>query len=95
MQTIGLLGGMSWESTLAYYRAINQGVKEKLGGLHSAKIVMVSVDFDPIEKLQHQGDWVRPISCPGRPGILKRLRRIFSSSAPIPCIRWHPRSSPG
>ncbi len=57
MKTIGLLGGMSWESTVGYYRAINQGVKKILGGLHSAKIVMYSVDFDPIEKLQHEGDW--------------------------------------
>ncbi|MCU7918584.1 MAG: aspartate/glutamate racemase family protein [Candidatus Thiodiazotropha sp. (ex Epidulcina cf. delphinae)] len=57
MKTVGLLGGMSWESTVAYYRAINEGVKSSLGGLHSAKIVMYSVDFDPIEKLQHQGNW--------------------------------------
>jgi aspartate racemase len=57
MKTIGLLGGMSWESTLGYYRSINQGVKNTLGGLHSAKIAMVSVDFEPIEKLQHAGDW--------------------------------------
>ena len=57
MKTIGLLGGMSWESSLGYYRAINEGIKEALGGLHSAKIAMVSVDFDPIEKLQHSGDW--------------------------------------
>lgn len=57
MKTIGLLGGMSWESTVGYYRAINEGIKDNLGGLHSAKIAMVSVDFDPIEKLQHQGDW--------------------------------------
>lgn len=57
MKTIGLLGGMSWESTLGYYKAINQGVKQALGGLHSAKIAMVSVDFEPIEQLQHAGDW--------------------------------------
>lgn len=57
MKTIGLLGGMSWESTLDYYRAINEGVKGVLGGLHSAKIVLYSVDFEPIEKLQHSGDW--------------------------------------
>jgi aspartate racemase len=57
MKTIGLLGGMSWESTLGYYRAINEGVKNALGGLHSAKIAMYSVDFEPIEKLQHAGDW--------------------------------------
>jgi len=57
MKTIGLLGGMSWESTVDYYRTINEGIKNALGGLHSAQIVMYSVDFDPIEKLQHQGDW--------------------------------------
>lgn len=57
MKTIGLLGGMSWESTAGYYQAINEGVKARLGGLHSAQIAMVSVDFEPIEQLQHQGDW--------------------------------------
>ncbi len=57
MKTIGLLGGMSWESTVQYYKLINEGVKQKLGKLHSAKIAMVSVDFEPIEVLQHQGDW--------------------------------------
>lgn len=57
MKTIGLLGGMSWESTSHYYRAINQGVKCQLGGLHSAKLILYSVDFQQIEQLQHQGDW--------------------------------------
>lgn len=57
MKTIGLIGGMSWESSLEYYRIINEQVKEKLGGLHSAKSLMYSVDFDEIEKLQHQGNW--------------------------------------
>lgn len=57
MKVIGLLGGMSWESTASYYRAINEGIKAELGGLHSAKICMYSVDFDEIEKLQHQGKW--------------------------------------
>lgn len=57
MKTIGLLGGMSWESTAGYYKTINEGVKNSLGGLHSAKIAMYSVDFDPIEKLQHEGNW--------------------------------------
>ncbi len=57
MKTIGLIGGMSWESTIGYYREINQRVKKVLGGLHSAKIVLHSVDFDPIEKLQHSGNW--------------------------------------
>ena len=57
MKTIGLLGGMSWESTLGYYRAINEGIKNRMGGLHSAKIAMYSLDFEPIEKLQNAGDW--------------------------------------
>lgn len=57
MKTIGLLGGMSWESTLSYYKLINEGVKEALGGLNSAKICMYSVNFSEIEKLQHQGKW--------------------------------------
>ncbi len=57
MKTIGLLGGMSWESTELYYRLINEGVKGKLGGLHSAKIALFSVDFQEIEQLQHNGDW--------------------------------------
>ena len=57
MKTIGLLGGMSWESTQSYYRAINEAVREQLGGLHSAKIVLYSVDFAEIEALQVRGDW--------------------------------------
>jgi len=57
MKTIGLLGGMSWESTVTYYRLINEAVKERLGGLHSAKICLYSVEFEEIEQLQHQGDW--------------------------------------
>ncbi len=57
MKTIGLLGGMSWESTIGYYRAINEGVKNALGRLHSAKIAMYSVDFEPIEQLQRSGNW--------------------------------------
>ncbi len=57
MKTIGMLGGMSWESTVSYYKAINQGVKQALGGLHSAKIALYSVNFEEIEKLQRVGDW--------------------------------------
>jgi len=57
MRTLGLLGGMSWESTLPYYRCVNERVREKLGGLHSAKLVLYSVDFAEIERLQHTGDW--------------------------------------
>jgi aspartate racemase len=57
MKTIGLIGGMSWESTLEYYRIINETVKTKLGGLHSAKCILYSVDFAEIELLQRQGKW--------------------------------------
>ncbi|MEK7346854.1 MAG: aspartate/glutamate racemase family protein [Pseudomonadota bacterium] len=57
MKTIGLIGGMSWESTVPYYRQINETIKSQLGGLHSAKLVLVSVDFHEIEALQRAGDW--------------------------------------
>ena len=57
MKTIGLIGGMSWESTIPYYRIINEEVKNRLGGLHSAKIVLYSVEFDEIEKCQSNGEW--------------------------------------
>ncbi|MGC9325522.1 MAG: aspartate/glutamate racemase family protein [Desulfomonilia bacterium] len=57
MKVIGLLGGMSWESTTTYYRLINEEVKSRLGGLHSARIVLYSVEFQEIERLQHAGDW--------------------------------------
>lgn len=57
MKTIGLIGGMSWESTVPYYRQINETVRERLGGLHSARLVLYSVDFHDIERLQHAGDW--------------------------------------
>lgn len=57
MKILGLIGGMSWESTIPYYRMINQHVKAQLGGLHSAKIILYSVDFHEIEQLQAKGDW--------------------------------------
>ena len=57
MKTIGLIGGMSWESTVPYYRLINEEIKERLGGLHSAKVILYSVDFHDIERLQHSGNW--------------------------------------
>ena len=57
MKTIGLLGGMSWESTIPYYRLINEGIKQRLGGLHSAKILLHSVDFHEIEACQASGEW--------------------------------------
>jgi aspartate racemase len=57
MKTIGIIGGMSWESTAEYYRLINLGIKNTLGGLHSAKIILYSVDFAEVEELQHEGRW--------------------------------------
>lgn len=57
MKTIGLIGGMSWESTISYYREINERVKLKLGGLHSAALILYSLDFHDIERMQDRGDW--------------------------------------
>ena len=57
MKTLGVLGGMSWESTAVYYRLLNQGVAQRLGGLHSARLLMHSVDFAPVAALQSAGDW--------------------------------------
>ena len=59
MKTIGLIGGMSWQSTSLYYSAINEGVKQSLGGLHSAKVCLYSVNFHEIEQLQHAGKWAQ------------------------------------
>lgn len=69
MKTIGMLGGMSWESTSNYYRLLNEGVKARLGGLHSAELCLYSVDFAEIERLQHAGDW------PAMADILGRAAR--------------------
>ena len=57
MQVIGLIGGMSWESSAEYYRLLNRGVLSRRGGHHSARLVMVNVDFEPIKRAQHDGDW--------------------------------------
>jgi len=57
MKTIGIIGGMSWESSLEYYRIINELTRDRLGGLHSARLIMLSVDFAPIEKMQSEGRW--------------------------------------
>lgn len=57
MKTIGMIGGMSWESTVTYYQVVNEAVKRRLGGLHSAKVLMYSVDFDEIERCQAAGEW--------------------------------------
>ncbi|MCP5420740.1 MAG: aspartate/glutamate racemase family protein [Gammaproteobacteria bacterium] len=76
MKTIGLLGGMSWESTVGYYRAINEGIKSRLGGFHSAKIVLYSVDFESIEKLQQVGDWTGAAQI-----LVDAARRVESAGA--------------
>ena len=65
MKTIGLIGGMSWESTVTYYKIINETIKRELGGLHSAKILLYSVDFDEIEKYQSSGEWDKSASVLG------------------------------
>ena len=57
MKTLGLIGGISWESTTHYYQRLNQSVAQRLGGLHSAKLLLYSVDFDEVQHLQHAGDW--------------------------------------
>ncbi len=79
MKTIGLLGGMSWESTAGYYRWINEGIKERLGGLHSGKIILNSVDFAELEKLQHSGEWQRI------GGLLADAPTALRLAAPIFC----------
>lgn len=58
MKTIGLIGGMSWESTSLYYEHINEGIQERLGGMHSATLAMVSIDFEPMERLQRENRWI-------------------------------------
>ena len=57
MTTIGLIGGMSWESTAVYYRLLNEGVRARQGGLHSADVMLHSLDFSPIAEMQAKGDW--------------------------------------
>jgi aspartate racemase len=59
MKTIGMIGGMSWESSLEYYRIVNEGIHDRLGGVHSAKCLMLSVDFAEIEEMQRKGEWDR------------------------------------
>ena len=88
MKTIGLIGGMSWESSLLYYRLINQGIRQRLGGLHSAELLMHSVDFAPVENLQHCGDWEGASEI-----LIDAARRLqaggadFFLIATTPCIR--------
>ncbi len=90
MKTIGLLGGMSWESTIPYYRLINEGIKQRLGGLHSAQVLLHSVDFHEIEECQRRGEWDK-----NRGTFWLRRRLAYSGRAqkvlcyvPIRCIKW-------
>ncbi len=76
MKTIGLLGGMSWESTASYYRIINEEIMHRLGGLHSAQIVLYSLDFQEIEDLQHRGRWEEAADI-----LVEGARRIESAGA--------------
>lgn len=78
MKTIGLLGGMSWESSAVYYRIVNREVARRLGGLHSARCVLLSVDFAPIEELQRAGDWEEA----GR-RLGKEARRVQAAGAEL------------
>ena len=73
MKTIGLIGGMSWESTITYYQLLNEAAKDVLGGLHSAKILLYSVDFFEIEALMSRGDWDAAADLLG--GVAERLQR--------------------
>ena len=67
MRTIGLLGGMSWESSALYYRVVNEAVRERLGGYHSARVLMSSVDFADVERLQVAGEGVAAEGVAGGP----------------------------
>ena len=71
MKTVGLIGGMSWESTITYYQLLNEGIKDALGGLHSAKILLYSVDFFEIEALMSRGEWEKAADLLG--GVAQRL----------------------
>ncbi len=69
MRVIGLLGGMSWTSSLEYYRLINELVAEKLGGLHSARLILYSLEFDEVQQAQHEGRWDDTITLLSQAGI--------------------------
>ncbi|WP_026957462.1 aspartate/glutamate racemase family protein [Aliagarivorans taiwanensis] len=93
MKTIGILGGMSWESTVTYYQGLNRAVKQRLGGLHSAKLVLLSVDFAEIERLQHQGEWqqlgellaanARQVEAAGAEGLLIATNTMHKVAEPV------------
>ena len=95
MKTAGLIGGMSWESTVPYYQVLNRVVGETLGGLHSAKVVLYSVDFHEIEQLQHAGRWTDAGEILAEAGVPCKGRAPSSwCCARTPCTRWRRRSRP-
>jgi aspartate racemase len=93
MRLLGVLGGMSWTSTEAYYRLLNTGVAERLGGVHSARLVLHSVDFDEIAELQHTGDWdataeilavaARGLAAAGAEGLLLATNTMHKVADPV------------
>ena len=101
MKTLGLIGGMSWESTIPYYRVINETVRERLGGLHSARLVLYSVDFHDIERLQQAGAWdeagqiladaARSLEAAGAEGLalctntMHKVAAAIEAAVTIPC----------
>ena len=87
MKTIGMLGGMSWESTTTYYQLINRGVQARLGGVHSAKIVMASFDFAEVSALQHAGKWDEATAMLGDAGA--KLAASGADFAMICCNTMH------
>ena len=95
MKTIGMIGGMSWESSIEYYRIINELVKARLGDLHSADCLMYSVDFAEIEVLQQAGDWDQLTQ--DMISAAQRLERGGAACVVIcttPCIKWRRKSNP-
>lgn len=102
MKTLGLIGGMSWESTVPYYRQINQQVNQRLGCLHSAKIILYSVDFQQIEALQRSGDWqqagqllaeaAQALHRAGAEGLvlctntMHKVAHVITSATPLPLL---------
>lgn len=88
MKTIGLLGGMSWESTIPYYRLINEGIKQQLGGLHSASLLLHSVDFHDIEVCQRRGEWDKAgdILAQAAQGLQQAAQKALCC-VPTPCIK--------
>lgn len=90
MKTLGLIGGMSWESTVPYYRPINERVQQRLGGLHSAKLILHSVDFHDIEQLQAHGSRRHSGFLKSPSGYVRQAQKRLSS-APTPCTRWPTR----